>query len=123
MNNYKSVTDKEWVTQALCAEIDPELFFPSHQEKWQNVQIARDICNRCPVRKPCLLEGMQNEFGIWGGWSADHRQQLKKKIAFLNTDARLAIIDYAAERGPVMLNERNQIYAITNNNDGGKSNR
>ena len=43
-----------WKDDGLCAQIDPELWFP---EKGHNAAQARRICFRCPVRPQCLTAG------------------------------------------------------------------
>ena len=41
---------------------------------------ARRLCGRCPVRAECLEAALSNdeEFGVWGGVSAEERRQLRK---------------------------------------------
>lgn len=62
---------------ALCAQTDPELFFP---EKGGSTLSAKRICEACPVRMDCLLEALANDYvdGIWGGLSPKERQALKR---------------------------------------------
>ena len=38
---------------ALCAEVDPELFFPL-KGKFLDAQNAKRICNRCELKQKCL---------------------------------------------------------------------
>lgn len=62
---------------ALCAEVDPELWFP---EKGGSSRAARRICARCPVSDACLQEALTAEggvFGIWAGTSHLERLALK----------------------------------------------
>jgi hypothetical protein len=65
-------------SRALCAQTDPELFFP---EKGGSTIDARKICVECPVRNDCLLEALANDYdeGVWGGLSAKERQALKRQ--------------------------------------------
>lgn len=67
----------EWVEEALCAQADPEAFFP---EKGGAVRPAQAICARCPVREECLEYALENgeRFGMWGGVSERARRQLAK---------------------------------------------
>lgn len=63
---------------ALCAQTDPELFFP---ETWQNSTVianAKAICNNCPVRLECLQEALTKDYndGIWGGMTPAERYAL-----------------------------------------------
>jgi WhiB family redox-sensing transcriptional regulator len=63
---------------ALCASIDPELFFPEKSAGGANARMARNICKQCPVRLKCLSYALDNtiEFGIWGGLSRNERREL-----------------------------------------------
>ena len=78
------VTDAEedggelaWQEQALCAQTDPEAFFP---EKGGSTREAKRICSDCPVRLECLEFALANDerFGIWGGMSERERRKLKR---------------------------------------------
>jgi WhiB family transcriptional regulator, redox-sensing transcriptional regulator len=68
-----------WQDKALCAEIDPEMFFP---EKGGGTGLAKKICARCEVRAECLAFALANcataedpgWWGVWGGTSAQERQ-------------------------------------------------
>lgn len=65
---------------ALCAQTDPELFFPDKIEN-QYSHLAKQICVKCPVRIECLTWALQNEedFGIWGGFSPKERNDIKRR--------------------------------------------
>ncbi|WP_344736969.1 WhiB family transcriptional regulator [Microbacterium awajiense] len=67
-----------WQTDALCAQTDPEAFFP---EKGGSTRDAKRICGSCDVRGECLDYALQNDerFGIWGGLSERERRKLKKR--------------------------------------------
>lgn len=70
-----------WQDQALCAQVDPELFFP---EKGGSTKYAKDVCRACPVISECLEYAMdRNErYGIYGGMSERDRRRLKwRRIA------------------------------------------
>lgn len=65
-----------WMDDALCAQTDPEAFFPEHGG---TTKPAKAICARCDVAQECLeyaLRTGQTE-GIWGGVSARDRRKLK----------------------------------------------
>jgi WhiB family redox-sensing transcriptional regulator len=68
-----------WQDQALCAQTDPEAFFP---EKGGSTREAKRICVGCEVKQECLEYAlMQDErFGIWGGLSERERRRLKRKV-------------------------------------------
>lgn len=68
----------EWQTDALCAQTDPEAFFP---EKGGSTRDAKKICVTCEVRNQCLEYALRNDerFGIWGGLSERERRKLRKR--------------------------------------------
>ncbi|PWI27882.1 WhiB family transcriptional regulator [Pseudoglutamicibacter cumminsii] len=69
-----------WQTQALCAQTDPEAFFP---EKGGSTRDAKKVCGSCAVRAECLEYALKNDerFGIWGGMSERERRRLRKQGA------------------------------------------
>jgi len=69
-----------WQTDALCAQTDPEAFFP---EKGGSTRDAKRICTSCDVRSECLEYALQNDerFGIWGGLSERERRKLKRRAS------------------------------------------
>jgi WhiB family transcriptional regulator, redox-sensing transcriptional regulator len=71
--------DDQWQENALCAQTDPEAFFP---EKGGSTREAKRICMGCEVRDRCLEYALANDerFGIWGGLSERERRRLKRGI-------------------------------------------
>jgi len=69
-----------WQSDALCAQTDPEAFFP---EKGGSTRDAKRICTTCDVRGECLDYALQNDerFGIWGGLSERERRKLKRRAS------------------------------------------
>ena len=59
-----------WQERALCAQTDPEAFFPE-----------KKVCQTCEVRAECLeyALGHDERFGIWGGLSERERRKLKRR--------------------------------------------
>lgn len=60
-----------WLERALCAQTDPETFFPS---VGQSHAAARAVCAACPVTAECLelwrsLPFDQAAHGVWAGMS------------------------------------------------------
>ena len=47
-----------WQAEALCAQTDPEAFFP---EKGGSTRDAKRVCGVCPVREECLQYAMDND--------------------------------------------------------------
>jgi WhiB family redox-sensing transcriptional regulator len=69
-----------WQERALCAQTDPEAFFP---EKGGSTREAKRVCLSCDVRSECLDYALHNDerFGIWGGLSERERRKLKKRVS------------------------------------------
>ncbi len=67
-----------WQADALCAQTDPESFFP---EKGGSTRDAKKICTSCEVRSECLEYALANDerFGIWGGLSERERRKLRRR--------------------------------------------
>lgn len=73
------VDEDQWQDRALCAQTDPEAFFP---EKGGSTREAKRICLGCEVRDDCLEYALAHDerFGIWGGLSERERRRLKRGI-------------------------------------------
>lgn len=67
-----------WQEQALCAQSDPEVFFP---EKGTSPKPAKMVCFRCEVRQECLQYALDNNerYGVWGGLSERQRRRLRSE--------------------------------------------
>ncbi len=67
-------SDASWRVDALCAQTDPEAFYP---EKGGTTSQAKSICRCCTVRAGCLAEALERDerFGIWGGMSERERRR------------------------------------------------
>src|SRR5215212_7263372 len=72
------LTELTWQERALCAQTDPEAFFP---EKGGSTREAKKVCSGCEVRAECLDYALENDerFGIWGGLSERERRKLKRR--------------------------------------------
>lgn len=69
----------DW-TRALCAQTDPNLFFPEGRgaQITNTIKQAKRICGWCPITQDCLewaLDTGQNT-GVWGGLDEDERRDL-----------------------------------------------
>jgi WhiB family redox-sensing transcriptional regulator len=69
--------EQDWQERALCAQTDPEAFFP---EKGGSTREAKRICSGCEVRAECLEYALAQDerFGIWGGLSERERRRLRR---------------------------------------------
>ena len=70
--------EQDWQERALCAQTDPEAFFP---EKGGSTREAKRICAGCDVRAECLEYALAQDerFGIWGGLSERERRRLRRR--------------------------------------------
>lgn len=80
-----SLMPPEWVSRGLCAQTDPEAFFP---EKGGSTREPKQICSRCPVAAECLDYALEHDerFGIWGGLSERDRRKLKRALGAEDTE-------------------------------------
>ncbi|MGH3824868.1 MAG: WhiB family transcriptional regulator [Pseudonocardiaceae bacterium] len=78
-NPFDSHDQPDWQERALCAQTDPEAFFP---EKGGSTREAKRICAGCEVRAECLEYALafDERFGIWGGLSERERRRLKRGV-------------------------------------------
>ena len=76
------LAELRWQDKALCAEVDPEIFFP---EKGGSTLAPKAVCGCCEVRAECLEYALEHEdagrFGIWGGTSERERRLLRRQAA------------------------------------------
>ena len=75
-----SAGPEAWMDRAVCAQTDPEAFFP---EKGGSTREAKLVCRSCEVRAECLEYALANDerFGIWGGLSERERRRLKRRAS------------------------------------------
>jgi WhiB family redox-sensing transcriptional regulator len=87
------VDDLGWQDRALCAQTDPEAFFP---EKGGSTREAKRVCRACEVRTECLEYALEHDerFGIWGGMSERERRRLKRQAVLGRRDGTgLALVE------------------------------
>jgi WhiB family redox-sensing transcriptional regulator len=70
-------TDLAWQGQALCTQVDNDIFFP---DKGGSTREAKSICGGCPVISDCLAYALRHDerWGIWGGKSERDRRRLRR---------------------------------------------
>lgn len=62
----------DWQLRGLCLTYDPELFF-----REDDIDAAKAVCWRCPVRIECLGWAMKgNMSGVWGATTHRQRERL-----------------------------------------------
>ena len=53
-----------WMDDALCVEVDRELFFP---QPGASAREPKSICARCPVSGPCLAAAIERRHALADG--------------------------------------------------------
>jgi WhiB family redox-sensing transcriptional regulator len=86
--------------QRNCSDADPELFYDPDEEcmeatdrhgrpQWSKEQHAINadrrrrgqlVCVGCPIRMECIMDGLYEEFGIWGGTLPADRGKLRSGL-------------------------------------------
>ncbi len=65
-----SVPTQEWA----CADVDPDVFFPTDETM---LATARSVCDGCGLKDVCLSLGQaRGETGVWGGELLDRGRTL-----------------------------------------------
>ncbi|AEK09864.1 WhiB family transcription factor [Mycobacterium phage Keshu] len=64
VDEYMQIPE-HWEADALCQQVDPELFFP---ERGQGGNEAKRICARCPVIEECREKALSFGTELWGVW-------------------------------------------------------
>lgn len=72
------VAQMKWADYALCAEADPESWFP--EKRGSGTIAAKRICGQCFVREQCLEWALDHAetWGIWGGLSERERRRVRR---------------------------------------------
>ena len=75
---HDAENELSWQERSLCAQTDPEAFFPGRPSLLRE---AKKVCIGCEVRAECLEYALAHDerFGIWGGLSERERRKLKKR--------------------------------------------
>ncbi|WP_082096519.1 WhiB family transcriptional regulator [Demequina gelatinilytica] len=75
----------DWQADALCAQVDPEVFFPG---KGGSTREAKWICSRCDVREKCLEWAIANDIsgGTIGGLSDRERAKVRRARGIPSAD-------------------------------------
>lgn len=72
---FVDVDNLPWASDALCVQVDPDIFFP---EKGDSTKEPKRVCAQCPMAEECLLGALQRkeEFGVFGGLTTSERGKL-----------------------------------------------
>ena len=70
--------DNDWMARGSCRTVEPSVFFPSDGV---GVEVARQICQTCPVKQQCLEYAIQHriDHGVWGGASERERRRIARR--------------------------------------------
>jgi WhiB family transcriptional regulator, redox-sensing transcriptional regulator len=70
--------DNDWMAEGNCRDVAPSVFFPSDGV---GVELARQICQSCPVKGPCLEYALYHriDHGVWGGASERERRRIARR--------------------------------------------
>lgn len=72
--------DLTWIDQASCRNERSVRFIEPANDR--EVRAALSVCQRCPVRQPCLdtalTHRVEADVGIWGGTTPGQRRQLRR---------------------------------------------
>ena len=65
---------------AICAQTDPELWFP---DRGGSTREAKRMCKRCPLFDDCLDMALADPSlkGVWGGTSEVERRAMRQEVA------------------------------------------
>jgi WhiB family transcriptional regulator, redox-sensing transcriptional regulator len=77
------VESYEWQDRGLCRRMPVEVFFEADGARGANKrrreEVAKRVCARCPVLEPCRVHALAAEdFGVWGGLSANEREEMRR---------------------------------------------
>lgn len=75
-------SNSEWMSQAVCASVDPELFQQSKDTSpgVDHSRTAKKICQSCYVIDECLSHALKYwESGVWGGTTEVERRELRRR--------------------------------------------
>ena len=67
----------EWQDNALCKGKHIDIWYPPLDELGHNryYDVAKWVCEHCPVRLKCIKEGKNEEYGCWGGQTPKERRR------------------------------------------------
>jgi WhiB family transcriptional regulator, redox-sensing transcriptional regulator len=74
--------DLDWRIDAVCRDLNPEIFFPIGVTGGAIDQIlaAKSHCATCPAADQCLEFAVttNQEYGVWGGTTEEERRVLRR---------------------------------------------
>jgi Transcription factor WhiB len=73
-----NVRGTDW-DRANCRGLNTEIFYLEESElkdRGMTFRVIRKVCFTCPIQKECLDAGMEEEYGIWGGFTRRERTKI-----------------------------------------------
>lgn len=85
------LTDEEFAAKASCSRSpEPDLFYGPDADEMETATEAQILageqmteariryCHGCPVVEECLVRGLDEEWGVWGGLVPDQRRKIRE---------------------------------------------
>lgn len=90
-----------WHSQAICRGVPSQVFYGAneyHPISGPEIARAKAMCLVCPVRRLCLEQGLDEDWGIWGGFTRPERERACKILGtWIEDEAGLTIIPADAD--------------------------
>lgn len=85
---------RAWFERAACRGMDPDLWFPPRGRIYEEALV---VCDGCEVRYECLVWGLRERLGVWGGRHDRQRRALRRQVRLegleaLRRDARTRLV-------------------------------
>lgn len=95
----------DWRRSGACRTEDPDLFFPKGYEGAPTlcqIEEAKAVCRRCPVRDACLAYALDNHIGdgIFGGLTDQERASIRRRAQRRNLPPETAAAQTEEARQP-----------------------
>ena len=81
MSREVNVKGTDW-TKANCQGLNTEIFYMEEsdlKERQLDNFAVRKVCFTCVIRMDCLEAGMEEEYGIWGGFTRRERMKIRNE--------------------------------------------
>jgi len=100
-----SAAIEDWRAAAVCAQVDPEIFFPeADRGRAYELQVAaaKRVCAGCSVRPECLTFALRAlPFGVAGGLTPEERRGLPRTGAAIAVAAEFVEVSVRASRSEI----------------------
>lgn len=72
----------QWTQKAACRGVyNPNAFFPENSRDMMVTKRAVTLCKKeCPVQLQCLLFGLKEHDGFWGGYNRQERKRIRRRM-------------------------------------------